>query len=199
MSCDVGKATEGLELCSFSNLSVTSPTSQLILQPFRRFPTSQLILQPFCCFTYVTAHSPTLLSLLLRHRLFTYVTWTRYIHKTFLTRGKGSLLYLRYYHPRTLHPPSRSSSSMEFKYRYAAKEFTIPSPGVFHSQDSFPLTSKRNTVYISIRKMRPYGHNSASLNIIIIIIIIIIINVITVVRRCGLGVTSLLFKQWTLV
>ena len=36
--------------------------------------TSQLILQPFRCFTYVTAHSPTLLSLLLRHRLFTYVT-----------------------------------------------------------------------------------------------------------------------------
>ena len=32
---------------SFSNLSVTSSTSQLILQPFRRF-------------TYVTAHSPTL-------------------------------------------------------------------------------------------------------------------------------------------
>ena len=39
--------------CSFSNLSVTSPTSQLIFRPFR-------------CFTYVTAHSPTLLSLLLR-------------------------------------------------------------------------------------------------------------------------------------
>ena len=59
MSCDVGKATDGLEneldvgevterlenelcydynyeLCSFSNLSVTSPTSQLLLQPFFR-------------------------------------------------------------------------------------------------------------------------------------------------------------------
>ena len=36
---------------------------------------SQLILQPSRCFTYVTAHSPTLLSLFLRHRLFTYVTW----------------------------------------------------------------------------------------------------------------------------
>ena len=125
------------ELCSFSNLSVTSPTSQLILQPFRRFtyvtshyatfplhhlrhssfsnpsfasptsqalhlihlashsstfpslhlhhssfsnpsvasPTSQFIHQPFRCFTYVTVHSPTLLSLLLRHWFFTYVTW----------------------------------------------------------------------------------------------------------------------------
>ena len=47
---------------SFSNRSIASPTSQLILQPF-------------LCFTYVTANSPTLLSLLLRHRLFTYVTW----------------------------------------------------------------------------------------------------------------------------
>ena len=110
------------ELCSFSNLSVTSPTSQLILQTFHRFPyvtahsstlpflhlrhssftnpsfasptshrmssptfpslhlrhnsfsnpsvalpTSQLILQPSRCFTYVTVHYPTLLSLLLRH------------------------------------------------------------------------------------------------------------------------------------
>ena len=87
---------------SFSNPSVSSPTSQLILQPFLRFiyvtahsatlpsfhlrhssfsnpsvalPTSQLILQPFRFFTYVTAHSPTLVSFLLRHRLFTYVTW----------------------------------------------------------------------------------------------------------------------------
>ena len=39
---------------SFSNPSVTLPTSQLIFQPF-------------CCFTYVTAHSPTLPSLYLRH------------------------------------------------------------------------------------------------------------------------------------
>ena len=47
---------------SFSNPSVVLPTSQLILQSFR-------------CFTYITAHSPSLLSRLLRHRLFTYVTW----------------------------------------------------------------------------------------------------------------------------
>ena len=80
--------------CSFSKLSVTSPTSQFILQPFRNFtyvtahsptlpllhlrhtsfsnpsvalPTSQLILQPFRCFTYVTAHSPALPLLYLRH------------------------------------------------------------------------------------------------------------------------------------
>ena len=46
---------------SFSNPSLALPTSQLILQPFR-------------CFTYVTAHSLALLSLLVRHRIFTYIT-----------------------------------------------------------------------------------------------------------------------------
>ena len=67
MSCDVGEVMERLEnelcydynyeLCSFSNLSFTSLTSQLILQPFHRF-------------TYVTAHSPTLPLLYLRHSSF---------------------------------------------------------------------------------------------------------------------------------
>ena len=64
MSCDVGEVMERLEnelcynynyeRCSFSNLSVTSPKSQLILQPYRRF-------------TYVTALSQTLPLLHLRH------------------------------------------------------------------------------------------------------------------------------------
>ena len=68
MTCDVGEETESLENeqnlrhNSFSNPSVALPTSQLILQSFR-------------CFTYATARSPTLLSLLLRHRFFIYVTW----------------------------------------------------------------------------------------------------------------------------
>ena len=48
---------ERLELCSFSDLSITSPTSQLILQPF-------------CRFTYVIAHSPTLPLLHLRRNSF---------------------------------------------------------------------------------------------------------------------------------
>ena len=72
MNCDVGEATEGLEneQSSFSNLSVTSPTSQIIFQPFRHFTTSQLILEPFCSFTYVTAQSATLLLLYLHHSSF---------------------------------------------------------------------------------------------------------------------------------
>ena len=62
---------------SFYNPSVALPTPQLILQynPSVALPTSQLILQPFRCFKYITVHSATLLSLLLRHRPFTYVTW----------------------------------------------------------------------------------------------------------------------------
>ena len=47
------------EQSSFSKISVTSPTSQLIL-----------IVQAFRHFTYVTSHSPTLPSLYLRHNSF---------------------------------------------------------------------------------------------------------------------------------
>ena len=54
---------------SFSNPSFVSPTSQLILQPSVTLAMPQIILQPFRCFTYVTVHPPTLLSLLLRHKL----------------------------------------------------------------------------------------------------------------------------------
>ena len=97
MSCDVGEVTESLEneQSSFSKISVTSPTSQVILQPFPRFThvtthsstlpllylrhssfsnpsfaSPELILQAFRHFTYVTAHSPTLPSLYLRHNSF---------------------------------------------------------------------------------------------------------------------------------
>ena len=79
MSCDVGKAAEGLENELWHRWS---DYSQLILQPFHCFtcilvtsPASQFILQPFRRFIYVTAHSTTLTLLHLRPRHFTYVTW----------------------------------------------------------------------------------------------------------------------------
>ena len=56
---------------SFPNFSVTSPTHNSFSNPSVALPTSQLILQSFRCFTYVAVHSPTLLSLLLRHKLLT--------------------------------------------------------------------------------------------------------------------------------
>ena len=55
---------------SFSNPSVTSPTSQLFCSASVALPTSHLILQSFRCFTYVTAHFQTLPSLHLRHSSF---------------------------------------------------------------------------------------------------------------------------------
>ena len=73
MSCVVREVKEALLILQpflhFTYVTAHSPTHSVAL------PTSQLILQPFHCFTYATAHSSTLLSLLLRHRLFTYVTW----------------------------------------------------------------------------------------------------------------------------
>ena len=87
-ACDVGEAKEGLEneLChrwsngeqsSFSNLSVTSSTSQLILQPFRRF-------------TYVTAHSQTLPLLHLRHSSFSYPSFASPTSQDFHLRHLAS-------------------------------------------------------------------------------------------------------------
>ena len=55
---------------SFSNPSVALTTHSSFSNPSVASLTSQLILQPFRCFTYVTAHSPTLPSLYLRHSSF---------------------------------------------------------------------------------------------------------------------------------
>ena len=61
-----------LHLChdSFSDPSVTLPTSQLILKPFRQF-------------TYVTTHSPTLPSLYLRHSSFSNPSLLHLRHSSF--------------------------------------------------------------------------------------------------------------------
>ena len=65
ISCDVGKATEGLENELWRRWSDKAHSPNLL-----SLPTSQLILQPFRCFTYVIAHFPTLFSLLLCHSSF---------------------------------------------------------------------------------------------------------------------------------
>ena len=89
---------------SFSNPSVALPTSQLILQPFS-------------CFTNDTANSPTLLSLLLCHTLFTYVTWRAVpvmnivLHFFVLAQGKylRPFLYLQWHSRKQQilsHPPT---------------------------------------------------------------------------------------------
>ena len=99
MSCDVGKATEGLEnelwrrwsdgkvgewvelilqpFCCFTYITAHSPIFPSLhlrhisfSNPSVALPTSQFILQHFRRFTYVTSHSPTLPSLYLRHSSF---------------------------------------------------------------------------------------------------------------------------------
>ena len=59
-----------LHQSSFSNLSVTLPMSQLILQPFRHFTYITAHSPTFCHFTYITAHSPTFPSFYLHHNSF---------------------------------------------------------------------------------------------------------------------------------
>ena len=67
MSCDVGKAKEGLEnelWCRWSNEKFGEWAELIVIV------IAELILQPFRHFTYVTAYSPTLPSLYLRHSSF---------------------------------------------------------------------------------------------------------------------------------
>ena len=74
------------------NLSVTSPTSQLILQPFRRF-------------TYVTTHSPTLPLVHLRHSSFSNPSFASPTSQALHLIHLASRPYIRPYtkHVRTLH------------------------------------------------------------------------------------------------
>ena len=67
MSCDVGKATEGLENELWRRWSdgKVGEWAELIV-----IVIAELILQTYRHFTYVTTHSPTLASLYLRHTSF---------------------------------------------------------------------------------------------------------------------------------
>ena len=98
--------------------SALSPSFQSLLlrhssffNPSLALPTSQLILQPFHWFTYVTAHSPTLLSLHLRHRIFTYVTW-RAAHATL------SFFVTAYSQSKGLFPPADVCETRPTHFRW---------------------------------------------------------------------------------
>ena len=67
MCCDIGNATEGLEnelWCRWSDGKLGEWAELIVIV------IAELILQAFHRFTYITVHSPTLLSLYLRHRSF---------------------------------------------------------------------------------------------------------------------------------
>ena len=113
---------------SFSNTSVSSPTSQLLLQPFVRFseqssfsklsvtsPTSQLILQPFRRFTYATAQSPTLPILHLHHSSFSNPFFA------FMSRAHSpSFSSLNLRHGSFYNPSFTSSTSQALHLRHLA-------------------------------------------------------------------------------
>ena len=147
ISCDVGEVTERLEnelcydynyeLCSFSKLSVVSPTSQPILQPFRGF-------------TYVTAHSPTILLLHLRHSSFSNPSFASptshalhlreaelilqpFRHFTYVTAHSPTLpwLYLRhssFSNPSVASPTSQLTLQPFFRFSYVTGSL-LTSPG----------------------------------------------------------------------
>ena len=136
-ACDVGETKECLEneLCSFSKLSGTSPTAQLILQPFRRF-------------TYVTAHSstlsllhlrqansPILLSFLLRHRLLTELILQTFRHFTYVTAHSPTLPLLHLCHS-SFPNPSFASPTSQVLHR--AHSPTFPLLHLRHSSFSNP-------------------------------------------------------------
>ena len=84
---------------SFSNPSFALPTSQLILQPFRYF-------------AYVTAHSPTLLSLLLRHRAHSPTFPSIHLlHSSFSNLSLLRLRHSTFSNPSFASPTSQSSFS----------------------------------------------------------------------------------------
>ena len=118
---------------SFSNPSVALPASQLIIQPSR-------------CFTYVTVHSTTLL---LRHRIFTYVTWRAahgfqpnlyallilqaFSHFTYVTAHSPTLpsLYLRhslFFNTSVASPTSQFILQPFFRFSYVTG-ISLTSPG----------------------------------------------------------------------
>ena len=92
---------------SFSNPSLALPTSQLILQPFR-------------CFTYVTAHSPILISPLLRHRIFTQLILQPFPRFTYITAHSPTLPLLHLRHSSFSNPSFASPTSQDFHLRHLA-------------------------------------------------------------------------------
>ena len=121
--CDVEEAKKGLEnelsftyVSSFCNPFVTSPTSQLILQPFRRF-------------TYVTAHSPTIPSLFLRHSSFS----NPFCRFTYVTAHSRTipLLHLRhssFSNPSVASPTTQLFLQPFFRFSYVTGS-SLTSPG----------------------------------------------------------------------
>ena len=132
--------------------------------------TSQLILQSFGCFTYVTAHSPSL-SLLLRHRLFTYVTWRTALlilhssrHFTYVTAHFPTLPSLCVRHgsfsnPSVASPTSQLFLQPLFRYFYVTgSSLTLPGEPPC-SFSKLPVTSP--TSHLILQPFRRFTYVTA--------------------------------------
>ena len=94
----------------FSNPSVALPTSQFILQPFR-------------CFTYVPAHSPTLLLLLLRHKLCSYSNLFPSLHLRYSSFSNPSVAS-----PTSVHSPHYPTLPLRHLRQSSISNHSVPSP-----------------------------------------------------------------------
>ena len=159
MSSDVGEVTEWLEnelcydynyeLCSFSNLSVTSPTSQLIV-----IVIAKLILQPFRHFTHVTTLSPTLPSLYLHHSSFSnpsvaspcsQLILQPFCCFTYITAHSPTLLLLHLHHSSFSNPYFASTSQALHSRHLANRSCCVKVSRVVF--EDFLRTSSENFVY----------------------------------------------------
>ena len=122
---------------SFSNPSVALPTYSSFSNPSGALPTLQLILQPFRCFIYVTAYSPTLPLLHLRHSVF--------FNPSF-TSPTSRAVHLRHLASRPWNGLNNSLLLDGFSYSYFTP-FEVPCSTSKLSHDNSTHTISQSTVW----------------------------------------------------
>ena len=130
-----------LRYSSFFNPSFASPMSQALhLIHLVSCPWAELILQPFHHFTYVTTHSPTLLSLYLHHSSFSNPSTASPISQfilqpffcfTYITVHSPTLPLLHLYHSSFSSPSITSPISQLILQSFRHFTYVIASFGFF--------------------------------------------------------------------
>ena len=126
MSCDVGKATEGLEYELWHRWSdrKVGEWAELIV-----IVIAELILQTFRHFIYVTAHSPTFLSLYLRHSSFS---------NPYVASPTSQFILQLFFRFSYVTGSSLNATSRDAHASYRAHSPTFPSLHLRHSSISNP-------------------------------------------------------------
>ena len=163
-----------LHYSSFFNPSITSPTSQLILQPFFRFSYvassslnspgeppmfliewAELILETFRHFTYITTHSPTFPSLYLRHSSFSNPS---------VTSPTSQLILQPFFRFSYVTSYSLNSPGEPPMFLIEWAELTLPSLYLRHSSFSNPSVASPTSQFILQPFFRFCYVTSSSLN-----------------------------------